>query len=108
MIRLQLYLVTGMGVKREGDWTPNLKWDERVCGIICSRTAFSEYYPNKKKFFIKELELDFIFLLSSFLQAGLVHLSFRASYQRDLAVRIKLMQRNSRVKVTYTLTFFHL
>ena len=45
-----------------------------------------DYYPDlkKRKFVIKELKLDFISVLSSFLQASLVFLSFCASYQRVL------------------------
>ena len=63
---------------------------------------------KKRKFFLKELELDFIFLLGSFLRAGFVYLSFPASYQRVLDIRIKLMQRNSHAKMTCTLLFFRL
>ena len=52
---------------------------------------------------MKELELDFIYLQSSFLRAGLVYLRFRASYQRVLAFRMKLMQTKSQAKVACTL-----
>ena len=50
--------------------------------------------------------MDSIFLLSSFLQAGLVYLSLFVLYQRVLGIRMKLMQRKSRAKVTCTLLIF--
>ena len=40
------------------------------------------------------------------MHTGLLYLSFRASYLRVSAIRIKLMQRNSHVKVTCILEIF--
>ena len=49
MIQLQFYTVNGMGVKREDNskpLDPNLKWDERVCGIIIVRLFLSRPQGN--------------------------------------------------------------